>query len=110
MDITLFITGEIELTQVKKLPCASGQFFGRPNWGRIFKQNRDKHRGEHIGVFLCGSPIIGEALSRESVKNSDLVGTPGATRFSFFKDSVRRSSHIMLIRVQIVYIMYIYII
>ena len=24
--------------EVKKLPCASGQFFGRPNWGRIFKQ------------------------------------------------------------------------
>ena len=25
-------------SQVKKLPCASGQFFGRPNWARIFKQ------------------------------------------------------------------------
>lgn len=24
--------------QVKKLPCASGQFFGRPNWARIFNQ------------------------------------------------------------------------
>lgn len=86
VDITLFLTGEIELSQVKKLPCASGQFFGRPNWGRIFKQNREKHKGEHIGVFLCGSPIIGEALSRESIKNSDLVGTPGGTRFSFFKE------------------------
>ena len=72
--------------EVKKLPCAPGQFFGRPNWGRIFKQNRDKHKGQHIGVFLCGSPIIGEALSRESIKNSDLVGTPGGTRFSFFKE------------------------
>lgn len=86
VDITLFLTGEIELSQVKKLPCATGQFFGRPNWGRIFKQNRDKHKGQHIGVFLCGSPIIGEALSRESIKNSDLVGTPGGTRFSFFKE------------------------
>eukprot|EP00435_Cladocopium_sp_Y103_P061576 s587_g23.t1 len=72
VDITLFLTGEIELSQVKKLPCASGQFFGRPNWGRIFKQNREKHKGEHIGVFLCGSPIIGEALSRESIKNSEI--------------------------------------
>eukprot|EP00435_Cladocopium_sp_Y103_P010926 s5002_g2.t2 len=52
VDITLFLTGEIELSQVKKLPCATGQFFGRPNWGRIFKQNRDKHKGQHIGVFL----------------------------------------------------------
>ncbi|CAK9103331.1 unnamed protein product [Durusdinium trenchii] len=86
VDITLFITGEIELAQVKKLPCASGQFFGRPNWGRIFKQNREKHQGEHVGVFLCGSPVIGEELSRQSVKNSDLIGTPGGTRFSFFKE------------------------
>ncbi|CAJ1431704.1 unnamed protein product, partial [Effrenium voratum] len=86
VDITLFLTGEIELSQVKKLPCASGQFFGRPNWGRIFKQNREKHQGEHVGVFLCGSPIIGEELSRQSVKHSDLVGTPHATRFSFFKE------------------------
>ena len=28
----------ISSPEVKKLPCASGQFFGRPNWGRIFKQ------------------------------------------------------------------------
>jgi len=86
VDIMLFLTGEIELKQVKKLPCASGQFFGRPNWGRIFKQNREKHQGKHIGVFLCGSPIIGEELGRQSVKNSDVIGTPGATRFSFFKE------------------------
>eukprot|EP00931_Biecheleriopsis_adriatica_P038083 TRINITY_DN2183_c0_g1_i1.p1 TRINITY_DN2183_c0_g1~~TRINITY_DN2183_c0_g1_i1.p1 ORF type:complete len:1371 (+),score=250.20 TRINITY_DN2183_c0_g1_i1:134-4114(+) len=86
IDITLFITGEVELSQVKKLPCASGQFFGRPNWSRIFKQNRDRHKGEHVGVFLCGSPVIGEELSRQSSKHSDLLGTPGATRFSFFKE------------------------
>jgi len=86
VDITLFLTGEVELTQVKKLSCASGQFFGRPNWGRIFKQNRDKHQGEHIGVFLCGSPIIGVELARQSTKNSDVIGTPGGTRFSFFKE------------------------
>ena len=31
VDITLFLTGGIELGQAKKLPCASGQFFRRPN-------------------------------------------------------------------------------
>merc|ERR1711988_1582553 len=86
IDITLFLTGEVELSKVKKLPSASGQFFGRPNWGRIFKQNREKHKGEHVGVFLCGSPVIGEELARQSAKNSDLIGSPGATRFSFFKE------------------------
>merc|ERR1711972_600792 len=82
VDIAVFMTGEIELSRVKKLPCASGQFFGRPNWGRIFKQNRDKHTGEHIGVFLCGSPVIGEELARQSAEHSDLSGTPRETRFS----------------------------
>lgn len=86
IDITLFLTGEVELSQVKKLPCASGQFFGRPNWQRIFKQNRDRHKGEHVGVFLCGSPVIGEELARQSEKHSDFPGTPGCTRFSFFKE------------------------
>jgi len=86
VEITLFLTGEHELSQVKKLPCASGQFFGRPNWARIFKQNREKHAGQHIGVFLCGSPVIGKELSKQSEKNSDVEGTPGATRFTFFKE------------------------
>jgi len=86
IDITLFLTGEVELSKVKKLPSASGQFFGRPNWGRIFKQNREKHKGEHVGVFLCGSPVIGTELARQSAKNSDPIGSPGATRFSFFKE------------------------
>ena len=71
MEITLFL-GEVELSQVKKLPCAAGQFFGRPNWGRIFKQNREKHQGEHVGVFLCGSPVIGEQLSHQHI--GDLNG------------------------------------
>ncbi len=153
-------------------------------------RNRDKHKGEHIGVFLsqsqgiceikhcskdksseinnyyscwgdfsntflvwcpvrtwsaslvsrCGSPIIGEALSRESIKNSvagpnkrkdlfeillspqwllrvvsifegtngsqgfsshshkDLVGTPGGTRFSFFKDILQGGKEVDWIR------------
>eukprot|EP00933_Yihiella_yeosuensis_P077399 TRINITY_DN8783_c0_g2_i1.p1 TRINITY_DN8783_c0_g2~~TRINITY_DN8783_c0_g2_i1.p1 ORF type:complete len:1378 (-),score=299.79 TRINITY_DN8783_c0_g2_i1:373-4506(-) len=86
IHITLFLTGEIELSQVQKLPCASGQFFGRPNWGRIFKQNRESHKGEHVGVFLCGSPLIGQELARQSAKHSDPPGTPKETRFSFFKE------------------------
>lgn len=86
IEICVFVTGEMELSKVKKLPCASGQWFGRPNWGRIFKQNREAHRGEHIGVFLCGSPAIGAELAQQSDKNSDLPGTEGGTRFSFYKE------------------------
>jgi len=86
VDITVFITGEADLSKVRKLPCASGQFFGRPNWGRVFKQNRQAHTGEHIGVFLCGSSAIGSELAHQSVKHTDPPGQPNATRFSFFKE------------------------
>ena len=42
--------------------------------------------------YRCGSPVIGKELSKQSHLNSDLVGTPGATRFSFFKDGIDRHS------------------
>jgi len=86
VHISVFLTGEIELKQVEELKCTHQQFFGRPNWGRIFKQNRDKHRGEHIGVFLCGSPVIGKELSKQSAKFTDPPDVDQETRFSFFKE------------------------
>ena len=42
--------------------------------------------------YRCGSPVIGKELSKQSHLNSDLVGTPGETRFSFFKDGIDRHS------------------
>jgi len=85
--INVFMTGEVEMAQVKQLPCVQGHFFGRPNWGRIFKQNKEQHKGEHIGVFLCGSPAIGEELARESLAKSDSPHLANSTRFSFFKET-----------------------
>eukprot|EP00438_Fugacium_kawagutii_P035563 Skav229227 [mRNA] locus=scaffold864:187111:198950:- [translate_table: standard] len=61
VDITLFLTGEVELSQVQTKKA-------------LFL------------VLRCGSPVIGKELSKQSQQNSDMVGTPGATRFSFFKD------------------------
>jgi hypothetical protein len=87
-EITVFLTGEIELSKVKDLEFASGgQFFGRPNWSRIFKENKARAKGQHVGVFLCGSPAIGSQLSEQSSKHSDAPGTPGGTRFSLFKEN-----------------------
>jgi len=39
IEICVFMTGEVELSRVKKLPCSKGQFFGRPQWGRIAPQH-----------------------------------------------------------------------
>jgi len=86
IEICVFMTGEIELSNVKKLPCSNGQFFGRPQWGRIFKQKAEEHRGEHVGVFLCGSPQIGNELDRQSKKHTDTAGGSNGTRFSFFPE------------------------
>eukprot|EP00931_Biecheleriopsis_adriatica_P060044 TRINITY_DN36032_c0_g1_i1.p1 TRINITY_DN36032_c0_g1~~TRINITY_DN36032_c0_g1_i1.p1 ORF type:complete len:1435 (-),score=279.90 TRINITY_DN36032_c0_g1_i1:50-4354(-) len=87
VEVNLFVTGEVELSAVKELAFVHHQYFGRPNWGRIFKGCRAEHKGEHVGVFLCGSPVIGDELARQSNKNSDPVDFgPGRTRFSFFKE------------------------
>ena len=76
-----------KISKVQAIPCVNHQFFGRPNWGRIFKQLKEQHQGEHIGVFLCGSPAIGTQLAHQSAKQSDPPDTPNATRFSFFKEN-----------------------
>jgi len=84
--ISVFLTGEIELSQVKEMSFIHHHNFGRPNWGRIFKKVKDEHDGEHVGVFLCGSPAIGQELSRQSVQHTDPPSLVGGTRFSFFKE------------------------
>jgi hypothetical protein len=86
INVSVFVTGEVELAQVKKLPFVQHQFFGRPSWSRIFKQKKEEHKGEHIGVFLCGAPAVGKELSQQSAAHTDPPGQPDSTRFSFFKE------------------------
>jgi len=85
--ISVFLTGEIELADVKEMSFIHHHNFGRPNWARIFKKVHDDHLGEHVGVFLCGSPLIGQELARQSDKNTDPPNLAGGTRFSFFKEN-----------------------
>lgn len=58
IEVNLFQTGEVEFSKVKPLGCGFGQFFGRPNWGRIFPKLAEEHPEEDIGVFLCGPAAI----------------------------------------------------
>ena len=48
-------------------PSISGFYICRTD----FRQTQALHSSR------CGSPIIGEELGRQSVKNSDVIGTPG---------------------------------
>merc|ERR1712066_1135874 len=68
IEVNLFQTGEIELPKVKALGCGFQQFFGRPNWGRIFLKMAEEHPKEEIGVFLCGPSAIRRDLQQGVAK------------------------------------------
>lgn len=68
IEVNLFQTGEIELTKVKALGCGFQQYFGRPNWGRIFFKMAEEHPKEEIGVFLCGPSAIRRDLQQGATK------------------------------------------
>merc|ERR1712217_706495 len=68
IEVNLFQTGEIELSKVKALGCGFQQFFGRPNWGRIFCKIAEEHPKEEIGVFLCGPSAIRRDLQQGATK------------------------------------------
>jgi len=55
VEVNLFKTGETELTNVKSIGGGVfREFFGRPNWNRIFPKLAEKYPGESVGVFYCG--------------------------------------------------------
>lgn len=87
IEVNLFTTGEVELSRVHDYSCVHHQYFGRPSWGRIFKSVKKQHAGEHVGVFLCGSPAIASQLSALSERHSDKEDEANGTMFSFFKEN-----------------------
>jgi len=58
---------------------------GRPNWPQIFPELAKKHKGETIGVFLCGPAVLAVELEKQSIKNT--VNEPGETKFRFSKEN-----------------------
>jgi len=83
IDVQIHLTESVELKQINKLGCANRQFYGRPKWGMVFQELKNEHPNSHIGVFLCGSPAIGEALDENSRKYSE----PPRMSFTFYKES-----------------------
>lgn len=83
IDIQIHRTGTVEISKAAKLGCANREFFGRPNWGITFTELKEQHPHANIGVFLCGSPAIGEELAR----NSMLHSSPPQMTFTFYKES-----------------------
>jgi len=77
IEVNLFQTAEVELSQVRALGDGFHQFMGRPNWRRIFPKLAEKHAGEHIGVFLCGPQALRGELQTgaDNVASVDKTGT-----------------------------------
>jgi hypothetical protein len=76
LEVNLFQTGEAELSKVKDLGCGFRQFFGRPNWNRIFPKLAQDYPGESVGVFLCGPAALRDTLQTGTKKgNKNKSGT-----------------------------------
>jgi len=60
--VNLFTTGSVSISDAKPLGCGFQQFFGRPNWGRIFPKLAEDHPEEDIGIFLCGPAALRAGL------------------------------------------------
>jgi NAD(P)H-flavin reductase len=71
----------------RSLDCAHTQHKGvRPNWDEVFDSLAARSKGHHVGVFLCGSPMIGKELRKRCRLYSD-ESSDRPTRFAFFAES-----------------------
>lgn len=87
VEINLFKTGETELTD-KVAAVGKGvfrEFFGRPNWNRIFSKLAEKYPGESVGVFYCGVRAGRADLSAACIKNT--ATNEHGTRFTLHAEN-----------------------
>jgi NADPH oxidase len=96
LDLNAYLTEGFSASDIKALMyddregdtftgLHSKTHIGRPNWAQIFPQLAQKHKGETIGVFLCGPAVLAVELSQQSLKNT--VNLPGETKFKFQKEN-----------------------
>jgi hypothetical protein len=85
VEVNLFKTGETELSTAKSLGPQFREFFGRPNWNRIFPKLAEAYPDEHVGVFFCGPPPVRSELSGACRKATD-TNTHG-TRFTLHAEN-----------------------
>jgi len=83
LEIDIYLTGTIEFSKVKKLPCANRLLSNKPKWGICYEEMKEQHPGKHVGVFLCGAAAIGKELDDNARIHSD----PATTMFTVHKES-----------------------
>jgi len=85
IEVNLFKTGETELSAVKQRREDFREFFGRPNWNRIFPKLAETYPGESVGCFYCGAPALRNDLATACNKAS-LTNEHG-TRFTLYAEN-----------------------
>lgn len=69
LRICVFWTETGEVSKIRRIPWMvppHRQFHGRPRWASLFREVRDAHVGEKIGVFVCGPPAVSAELRKEA--------------------------------------------
>ncbi|KXS16184.1 hypothetical protein M427DRAFT_302367, partial [Gonapodya prolifera JEL478] len=88
VELNTYTTGELDLKRVNLEKW--NQFSGRPNWNRILKEKATVHKGEEIGVFLCGPAAMAKEISSACVRHSKVgrkAGGDAPTVFRFHKEN-----------------------
>ncbi|MCO5605680.1 hypothetical protein L7F22_059863 [Adiantum nelumboides] len=60
---------------------------GRPKWRKVFSKMATNHKGERIGVFYCGAPMLANELKSLSQDYNDKYSRTYGTRFAFHKEN-----------------------
>ena len=70
--------------QPRDCPCELTEYAGRPAWKKIFEQAARDYKGCKVGVFLCGSPMIGKALKENCARHTNI---DEGTEFHYFEEN-----------------------
>ncbi|KAI5081699.1 hypothetical protein GOP47_0001442 [Adiantum capillus-veneris] len=60
---------------------------GRPKWRKVFSKMATNHKGERIGVFYCGAPMLANELRSLSQDYNNKYSHTYGTRFDFHKEN-----------------------
>jgi hypothetical protein len=85
IEVNLFKTGETEVSAIKKRREDFREFFGRPNWNRIFPKLAEAYPDESVGCFYCGPAALRSDLAAGCHKAT--MTNEHGTRFTLYAEN-----------------------
>jgi len=96
LEISTYLTTQLTVQQIRNVvdeldapvdsinKLQSPAQFGRPNWDQVFQEKAQRHKGETVGVFYCGPPVLSKQLSKFCGK---YTSTNTNTVFKYHKEN-----------------------